>query len=98
MASAPRRKSTIALVGEEGLDGLAEALDGDVDGVAVAEGVVLAAAPDVEEELFGGDDGQGLFTGPGAASMSGVWRGRIAAVEQLGADLRVDLLPPRGDE
>jgi diaminohydroxyphosphoribosylaminopyrimidine deaminase/5-amino-6-(5-phosphoribosylamino)uracil reductase len=47
--------------------------------------------------LFGGDDAQGLFSGAGAASMSAVWRGQIAAIEQLGDDLRVDLLPRRGE-
>jgi diaminohydroxyphosphoribosylaminopyrimidine deaminase/5-amino-6-(5-phosphoribosylamino)uracil reductase len=50
---------------------------------------VLYLAP----ALFGGDDAQGLFTGAGAATMSAVWRGRIAAVRQIGDDLRVDLLP-----
>jgi diaminohydroxyphosphoribosylaminopyrimidine deaminase/5-amino-6-(5-phosphoribosylamino)uracil reductase len=43
--------------------------------------------------LFGGDDAQGLFTGPGPASMSGVWRGRIVVTERLGDDLRIDLVP-----
>ena len=42
--------------------------------------------------LFGGDDARGLFTGAGAATIDDVWRGRIVAVEQLGPDLRVDLL------
>ncbi len=43
--------------------------------------------------LFGGDDALGLFTGAGAATIDDVWRGRIATVERLGSDLRVDLLP-----
>jgi diaminohydroxyphosphoribosylaminopyrimidine deaminase/5-amino-6-(5-phosphoribosylamino)uracil reductase len=43
--------------------------------------------------LFGGDDATGLFTGRGAATMTDVWRGRIAATTRLGDDLRVDLLP-----
>ena len=41
--------------------------------------------------LFGGDDGRGLFTGPGAPTIADVWRGRIAAVRHLGPDLRIDL-------
>jgi diaminohydroxyphosphoribosylaminopyrimidine deaminase / 5-amino-6-(5-phosphoribosylamino)uracil reductase len=43
--------------------------------------------------LFGGDDARGLFTGPGASTMTDVWRGRIGAVAHLGDDLRVDLYP-----
>jgi diaminohydroxyphosphoribosylaminopyrimidine deaminase/5-amino-6-(5-phosphoribosylamino)uracil reductase len=41
--------------------------------------------------LFGGDDGPGVFRGPGAATIGDVWRGRIVSVAQLGADLRVEL-------
>lgn len=44
--------------------------------------------------LFGGDDARGMFVGPGAPGIADVWRGRIASVAPLGADLRVDLLPP----
>ncbi|MPY93888.1 MAG: bifunctional diaminohydroxyphosphoribosylaminopyrimidine deaminase/5-amino-6-(5-phosphoribosylamino)uracil reductase RibD [Acidimicrobiia bacterium] len=43
--------------------------------------------------LFGGDDGAPVFRGPGAASISEVWRGRVVAVERLGGDLRVELAP-----
>lgn len=43
--------------------------------------------------LFGGDDALGLFTGAGAARIDDAWRGRIASVRPLGADLRVDLVP-----
>ncbi len=45
--------------------------------------------------LFGGDDAPGLFSGPGAATMSEVWRGHITRVTRLGDDIRVDLQPPR---
>ncbi|HEX6568592.1 MAG TPA: dihydrofolate reductase family protein, partial [Acidimicrobiales bacterium] len=45
--------------------------------------------------LFGGDDAAGLFSGPGAATMSDVWRGRITRVTHLGDDIRVDLQPAR---
>lgn len=45
--------------------------------------------------LFGGDDAPGLFSGPGAATMSDVWRGRITRVAHLGDDIRVDLQPAR---
>ncbi|MEY2456818.1 MAG: diaminohydroxyphosphoribosylaminopyrimidine deaminase [Acidimicrobiaceae bacterium] len=48
---------------------------------------VLYLAP----ALFGGDDGTGVFAGAGAPTMDDVWRGRIASVERLGDDLRVEL-------
>jgi diaminohydroxyphosphoribosylaminopyrimidine deaminase / 5-amino-6-(5-phosphoribosylamino)uracil reductase len=51
---------------------------------------VLYLAP----ALFGGDDAPGLFSGPGAATMTDVWRGRITRVTPLGDDIRVDLSPP----
>ncbi len=44
--------------------------------------------------LFGGDDGRGVFAGPGAPSIGSVTRGRISSVQRLGEDLRVDLVPP----
>ncbi len=43
--------------------------------------------------LLGGDDGRPVFAGAGASTMADAWRGRIAEVRRLGADLRVDLLP-----
>jgi diaminohydroxyphosphoribosylaminopyrimidine deaminase/5-amino-6-(5-phosphoribosylamino)uracil reductase len=42
--------------------------------------------------LLGGADGTPLFAGEGAVTMADVWRGRFAAVTQLGADLRIDLV------
>jgi len=41
--------------------------------------------------LLGGEDGAGLFAGPGAPTIDALWRGSIVAVTRLGADLRVDL-------
>ena len=49
---------------------------------------VLYLAP----ALFGGDDARPLFAGAGAATIADVWRGRIESVEQLGDDLKVELL------
>jgi diaminohydroxyphosphoribosylaminopyrimidine deaminase/5-amino-6-(5-phosphoribosylamino)uracil reductase len=43
--------------------------------------------------LFGGDDARGLFAGPGAATVEGMWRGQIRSVTRLGDDLRIDLDP-----
>ena len=46
--------------------------------------------------LFGGDDGRGMFAGPGAASMDDVLRGRLRRVTPIGEDLRIDLDPTEG--
>ena len=43
--------------------------------------------------LFGGDDGPGLFSGKGAATIADVRRGSLRAVTRLGDDLRLDLDP-----
>ena len=50
---------------------------------------VLYLAP----ALFGGDDGRPVFSGPGAATIDDVWRGRIVSVDRLGDDLRVECSP-----
>ena len=64
---------------------------------------VLYLAP----ALFGGDDALGMFAGPGAPDVDGLWRGRLVSVTALGDDLRVELAPasvtgdpasPAGDE
>jgi len=54
---------------------------------------VLYLAP----ALFGGDDARGLFAGPGAGTIAGLWRGTITAVTPLGPDLRIDLSPSAVD-
>lgn len=41
--------------------------------------------------LSGGDDGIGLFRGPGAASIGDMWRGEFRSITRLGDDLRIDL-------
>jgi diaminohydroxyphosphoribosylaminopyrimidine deaminase/5-amino-6-(5-phosphoribosylamino)uracil reductase len=41
--------------------------------------------------MMGGDDGPGLFSGPGASSMAELWRGRIVASEMIGDDLRIEM-------
>lgn len=53
---------------------------------------VLYLAP----ALAGGDDARGLFRGAGLATITDLWRGRIAAVAPVGDDLRIDLRPQRG--
>jgi diaminohydroxyphosphoribosylaminopyrimidine deaminase / 5-amino-6-(5-phosphoribosylamino)uracil reductase len=57
------------------------------------EGLVDRYVVYLAPALFGGNDAPGLFAGPGASSIDGLWRGRIANVERLGADLRIDLEP-----
>jgi diaminohydroxyphosphoribosylaminopyrimidine deaminase/5-amino-6-(5-phosphoribosylamino)uracil reductase len=56
-----------------------------------AEGLVDRYVLYVAPALFGGDDGRALFTGAGASTIDDVWRGRIAAVERVGDDLRIEL-------
>jgi diaminohydroxyphosphoribosylaminopyrimidine deaminase/5-amino-6-(5-phosphoribosylamino)uracil reductase len=53
----------------------------------VVDRYVLYLAP----ALFGGDDALPLFAGPGAATMAGIWRGRLVSVTRLGHDIRVEL-------
>jgi diaminohydroxyphosphoribosylaminopyrimidine deaminase/5-amino-6-(5-phosphoribosylamino)uracil reductase len=55
----------------------------------VVDRYVLYLAP----ALFGGSDALAMFEGAGAASVTGLWRGRVVSVEQLGEDLRVELAP-----
>jgi diaminohydroxyphosphoribosylaminopyrimidine deaminase/5-amino-6-(5-phosphoribosylamino)uracil reductase len=50
---------------------------------------VLYLAP----ALLGGDDARPVLAGRGAATIAEAWRGRIASVERLGDDLRIDLVP-----
>ena len=65
--------------------GAAVAADFHRDGLVDRYVVYLAPA------LFGGDDGRGLFAGPGAATIDDVWRGRIVETTQLGDDLKIVL-------
>jgi diaminohydroxyphosphoribosylaminopyrimidine deaminase / 5-amino-6-(5-phosphoribosylamino)uracil reductase len=53
---------------------------------------VLYLAP----AFAGGDDGAGLFAGPGAPTLEQFWRGRVLGARQVGNDLRVDLEPSPG--
>jgi len=43
--------------------------------------------------LLGGDDGRPVLAGDGVPSIDEAWRGRIAHVERLGEDVRIDLVP-----
>ncbi len=54
-------------------------------------GLVDHYAVYVAPALMGGNDGRPMFAGPGAATVSEVWRGEIKGVSRLGPDLRVDL-------
>jgi diaminohydroxyphosphoribosylaminopyrimidine deaminase/5-amino-6-(5-phosphoribosylamino)uracil reductase len=56
-------------------------------GAGLVDQYVLYLAP----ALFGGDDARGLFAGPGVATITDLWRGRILGAVRLGGDLRVDL-------
>lgn len=52
----------------------------------------------VAPALMGGSDGRGMLGGPGAATMAGVFRGRIESIQRIGPDVRIDLLPATGDD
>ena len=41
---------------------------------------------------MGGDDGKSLLSGPGAATMDSLRRGKFVNVTQLGEDVRLDLV------
>jgi diaminohydroxyphosphoribosylaminopyrimidine deaminase/5-amino-6-(5-phosphoribosylamino)uracil reductase len=43
--------------------------------------------------LLGGDDGLAMFAGPGAPTMSELWRGSLTEVRRLGNDVRIDVEP-----
>jgi diaminohydroxyphosphoribosylaminopyrimidine deaminase/5-amino-6-(5-phosphoribosylamino)uracil reductase len=60
---------------------------GDFHRAGLVDRYVVYLAP----ALFGGEDARGLFAGAGAKTIDDIWRGRIVAVDQLGADLRVEL-------
>jgi diaminohydroxyphosphoribosylaminopyrimidine deaminase / 5-amino-6-(5-phosphoribosylamino)uracil reductase len=62
---------------------------GEFHRAGLVDRYVLYLAP----ALFGGDDAWPLFTGPGAATIAEVWRGRILSVHQLGDDLRIECSP-----
>ncbi len=67
----------------EGGAGVAHAFHHD----GMVDRYVLYLAP----ALFGGEDATPMFAGPGAATMEGIWRGRLVSVVRLGDDLRVEL-------
>jgi diaminohydroxyphosphoribosylaminopyrimidine deaminase/5-amino-6-(5-phosphoribosylamino)uracil reductase len=65
------------------------AVAGEFHRAGLVDRYVLYLAP----ALSGGADGPGLFRGPGAPTVEDLWRGDIASVAHLGADLRVELRP-----
>lgn len=65
------------------------AVAGDFHRAGLVDRYVIYVAP----ALFGGDDANGLFEGAGAWDIAEIWRGRFAAVERVGDDLRVELEP-----
>jgi diaminohydroxyphosphoribosylaminopyrimidine deaminase/5-amino-6-(5-phosphoribosylamino)uracil reductase len=62
----------------------------DFHAARLVDRYVLYVAP----ALFGGDDALPLFSGPADPTISELWRGRFANVEQLGEDLKVELCSP----
>jgi diaminohydroxyphosphoribosylaminopyrimidine deaminase / 5-amino-6-(5-phosphoribosylamino)uracil reductase len=56
-----------------------------------AEGLVDQYVVYLAPALAGGDDCAPLFRGPGAASITDMWRGKITSVDRLGGDVRIVL-------
>ena len=65
---------------------------GELHRAGLVDTYVLYLAP----ALMGGDDGPGLFRGPGASSIDELWRGEVASVVPLGADIRVVMKKEQG--
>ncbi len=66
---------------------------GDFHRAGLVDRYVIYTAP----ALFGGDDAKGIFGGNGAWDISEVRRGRFVAVERVGVDLRIEMVP-NGDD
>lgn len=67
-------------------------------GAGVAHGAHAAGVVDryviyLAPALLGGDDGRGVFAGPGATTIDNMWRGEIDSITQLGQDVRIDVVP-----
>ncbi len=62
---------------------------GEFHRAGLVDRYVIYTAP----ALFGGDDAKGLFGGNGAWDISEVRRGRFVAVERVGSDLRIEMVP-----
>ncbi|UDY36209.1 bifunctional diaminohydroxyphosphoribosylaminopyrimidine deaminase/5-amino-6-(5-phosphoribosylamino)uracil reductase RibD [Dermatobacter hominis] len=66
---------------------------GEFHRAGLVDRYVIYTAP----ALFGGDDAKGLFGGNGAWDISEVRRGRFVAVERVGVDLRIEMVPDPAD-
>lgn len=71
-------------------------------GARVAHGFHAAGLVDryvvyLAPAFFGGSQARPMFDGPSAPGIDGLWRGRLASVERLGQDLRVEVLPVAQD-
>lgn len=58
----------------------------------VAAGLVDRFVVYLAPALMGGDDGAPVLRGPGAASISSLWRGDFVSVTKLGDDLRLEVV------
>ncbi len=65
---------------------------GDFHRQGLVDRYVLHLAP----ALIGGDDGRALFAGPGAPTITELWRGEFRHVRHLGPDLEIVLDRPSG--
>jgi diaminohydroxyphosphoribosylaminopyrimidine deaminase/5-amino-6-(5-phosphoribosylamino)uracil reductase len=65
---------------------------GELHRAGLVDRYVVYLAP----ALFGGDDARPLMSGPGAATIEDLWRGKLVEVTRLGDDVRLDIVPEPG--
>jgi diaminohydroxyphosphoribosylaminopyrimidine deaminase/5-amino-6-(5-phosphoribosylamino)uracil reductase len=83
------------LLEELGADGVVQLLiEGGPNTTAQfhAEGLIDRFVVYLAPAVFGGDDAKPMFSGAGAEGIEALARGRFVRVEQLGGDLRLDLV------
>jgi diaminohydroxyphosphoribosylaminopyrimidine deaminase/5-amino-6-(5-phosphoribosylamino)uracil reductase len=80
-------------LGGEGIVQLLVEGGADVAGRLHRAGLVDRYVVYVAPKLAGGDDGVPMFAGPGAASMSDIWSGRLRSVDRFGDDVRFVIEP-----
>lgn len=57
------------------------------------QGLINRYVMHIAPAITGGDDANPIFCGPGASTMTEMWRGQIVTVTRLGADLEIVLEP-----
>jgi diaminohydroxyphosphoribosylaminopyrimidine deaminase/5-amino-6-(5-phosphoribosylamino)uracil reductase len=85
-----------AVLDELGADGIVQVIvegGASVAGAFHRAGLVDRYVIYLAPGLWGGGDARGLFTGPGAYTIDDLWRGSFTAIERVGTDLRIEMVP-----